>query len=355
MMTSVILIVQLADHRCTASYLDGILSLAGRSVLSEYDIRLKEDYGIFAFRATEETAKDKLRFYLTENRGEGLVSYEGADVELDLDLDDFGICDPNLLEAQIVTASLYALPQQLLRERTPSATPNADRILRNESIINALPSRQSVDTGFRLDFSFIKGDTDLGALIPQAGHALMRCEYALSRFGNRLKQPQSRDGFFQNETEYIIGGQLSDAANAEKVKGYIVEIRTPINVANIYADPERLAEAAAVATAAAAATGGTATAAAIFAVVLSWAIADSRKEADVLVGGGTVDGLDYEKYLLIFLCVSDRETMLLRIADLIQINLKGSYYEGFLLSEHFAGLRLRAAYAGDRYEYAQQY
>ncbi len=355
MMAAVILVVQLADRRCSASYLDGILTLAGRSILSEYDIKLKEDYGIFAFRATEETTREKLGFYLSENQGEGLVSYEAESVELSVDLDDYCICDPDALEEQIVTASVYALPQRLMKARQTGTASATDRILRNESIIGSLPSVQISGSGFQPNFSFVKGDTDLRALIPQTGHTLLRGEYVIERFGNRLKQPLQRDGFFQNETEYVISGQLSDAGNAEKVKEYIVNIRTPINIAKIYADPERLAQATATATAAAAATGGTATAAAIFAIVLTWAVADSKKEADVLIGGGTVDGLDYEKYLLIFLCLSDRETVLLRIADLIQINLKGSYYDGFLLSEHFAGVRLQAECMGKRYEYAQQY
>ena len=344
MMSSVVLIVQIADRRCSESYLDGILNLSGRSVLSEFDIMLKDDYGIFAFRATEESVEDKLKFYLKENEGEGLVSYDAANINLGIDLDEHSMLNIDLFEDEIIAAAKYGFIESIISKRGAAPLLEEGRAIKNESIISSLPSEGLVGSGFNLNLSAIKGDIDLKSLIPSTGNILLTSNYIMSTFGNRLEVPGLR--------EYIISGQVSDKANGEKVKQYIVEIRTPINIAKIYADPERMAKATAIA---AAATGGTATAAAIFVVVLGWAISDSQRDANTLVAGEEVDGLDYGNYLMIFLSILDRKTKLARIMDLIQINLKASYYEGFLISEHYFGFDVSARYRGKSYSYEQEY
>ena len=65
--------------------------------------------------------------------------------------------------------------------------------------------------------------------------------------------------------------------------------------------------------------------------------------------------MSYGDHLMVLLYISDRETQLLRMLDLIQINLKGGYYEGFLISEHYFGFSLSAAYDGKDYRYEQKY
>jgi hypothetical protein len=66
-------------------------------------------------------------------------------------------------------------------------------------------------------------------------------------------------------------------------------------------------------------------------------------------------GLPYEGYLRIFLATANRETKLLRILDLIQINFRLSYYGEFLIKEHYTGFTLTAKVSGKRYEYEQKY
>jgi hypothetical protein len=50
-----------------------------------------------------------------------------------------------------------------------------------------------------------------------------------------------------------------------------------------------------------------------------------------------------------------RENKLLRVMDLIQINMKIGYYESFLIREHYAGLRYELVMNGDSYSYRQSY
>jgi hypothetical protein len=50
------------------------------------------------------------------------------------------------------------------------------------------------------------------------------------------------------------------------------------------------------------------------------------------------NGLDYENYLFMLLCFKSRECKLLRMMDLIQMDMKGSYYEDFLLGNCYGGI-----------------
>jgi hypothetical protein len=51
----------------------------------------------------------------------------------------------------------------------------------------------------------------------------------------------------------------------------------------------------------------------------------------------------------------DRETKLLRVMDLMQLNLRGTYYEDFLMREHYIGFRFECDVDGERYAYTEKY
>ena len=54
------------------------------------------------------------------------------------------------------------------------------------------------------------------------------------------------------------------------------------------------------------------------------------------------DGLCYEDYLFLLLCFKDRESKLIRIMDLIQLNIKGQADEHFDMSRCYAGFSFRS-------------
>jgi hypothetical protein len=66
-------------------------------------------------------------------------------------------------------------------------------------------------------------------------------------------------------------------------------------------------------------------------------------------------GLDYEDYMRVLLFMLDRETKLLRMMDLMQINLKGTYAGDFLMREYYTGYRFSCLVDGDKYEYIEKY
>ena len=69
----------------------------------------------------------------------------------------------------------------------------------------------------------------------------------------------------------------------------------------------------------------------------------------------TIEGQEYSKYLGILLCGISEETKLLRIMDLIQINMKYLYSDSFLLSDYNIGLNYQVTVNGRRHEFEEKY
>jgi hypothetical protein len=66
-------------------------------------------------------------------------------------------------------------------------------------------------------------------------------------------------------------------------------------------------------------------------------------------------GQSYEDYLRVLLFIMDRETKLLRVMDLIQIDMKAHYNKEFLLREYNTGYRFSVVAAGETFEYTERY
>ena len=62
--------------------------------------------------------------------------------------------------------------------------------------------------------------------------------YITNLFNSRTNKI-SDTHFFKNEVEYILGGELSDAGNEQKVKMAVSAMRMPLNLIHIYSDSEK--------------------------------------------------------------------------------------------------------------------
>ena len=51
-------------------YIDGVMNLSARSVLSEFDTHLKDDYGLFAFRGHKQEIISKMRLSFVYTRSQ---------------------------------------------------------------------------------------------------------------------------------------------------------------------------------------------------------------------------------------------------------------------------------------------
>ena len=87
--------------------------------------------------------------------------------------------------------------------------------------------------------------------------------------------------------------------------------------------------------------------------------AQAGEPADPLQSGfirpQTIEGQSYEAYLKIFVAALPQETRVLRMMDLMQINLKYLYNESFLLADYYTGLHYTLRINGKAYEFTATY
>ena len=69
----------------------------------------------------------------------------------------------------------------------------------------------------------------------------------------------------------------------------------------------------------------------------------------------SMDGMEYEEYLRILLSAVPEETRILRMMDIIQINMKYLYCGSFLLKDYYTGLEFSFGVNGRTYEFKEDY
>ncbi|MEG1929703.1 MAG: DUF5702 domain-containing protein [Anaerovorax sp.] len=229
-----------------------------------------------------------------------------------------------------------------------------ETILKNKGIIAYLPS-QSI-TGFEF--------TEL-----HPSSLFLVNEYILDRMKHHLMNNQEREGFFNNEVEYILIGGFHDEDNFLKTKRRILVMRTGLNVVHIYTDRIKLRQTA---EAAALLTPGPLAPVTQLILITCWSAAESAKDLDVLMEGGKVPvvksskdwvldledllqgtvtktggeigkkGSDYSGYLRILLTGMKHHEKLLRTMDVIQLNVKGHGEGVFQIKDYCVGLDYEA-------------
>jgi hypothetical protein len=389
-----------------ASYADAALQSAGRSVLSEYDTKLLADYGVFAFRGDERRIERDIAFYANASLMKDKKSYSlfvpsGErtrifDIRLEgieANLKEFSLLDIGNFEKQLESAALAMTAKKLTgrssdgksvkKDYSDPLSGHEDRTLRNEGVITGLPS-----AGVTWSFP------DLGALSPSnltkfadsvAADAL-NTGYILAAFGHANDGVPEKDSFFDAEIEYLLSGKKNDRDNYNSVKTKLTLIRFAANNASLYRDPAKVAQIEALAAPFAAAAGigeevarvtiselwvgaETKNDIALFEAggnvaflksPAQWALTDGAKAAGGLLPGGLLypadrSGQSYEEYLGVLLFLMDRETKLLRVMDLIQIDMKANYNKNFLIREYYIGYRLRVGALGETFDYTQRY
>ncbi len=373
-------------------YANSIFDLAGRSILSEYDRTLKSRYGLYGFQLSDENIEELIAEYagMSFSRGWGKSSLLPLEIrEVSVDTSEYVLTNVDLLEEQIVDHMKYRIlidslsilelldfsetgsddtPTDRGSEDLQSGQAKSSRTLRNSRIINELPSRllQGMDGGL-ISILNLPRPAEMGQI---AYKELCLNRYIVKYFRHDLDEAEWKDTFFRNEIEYILCGRLSDEANRNIVYLSLLSFRTVINSAHIYSDSSKWN---AVTAAATLVGGGVATAAALAAITAVWAGAEAASDMGRLDRGervpliktaddwvldldnalsGIVEtaaspqsdekGLCYEDYLFLLLCFKNREGKLIRIMDLIQLNIKGSVNEDFAMTECLSGFRFKA-------------
>jgi hypothetical protein len=378
------ILTEAAAGKASRVYANSVIDLAGRSILSEYDINLKNKYGIFGVITDEETVEKKFNWYLRESfrEKEGKINLFRLNIkEIKADLSPYPLTNLNGLEEQILAYMKYRIIHEGLNvfdllekegvldtysdsEERKSSEQQTERTLKNKRVLHELPSRQIKDQCS--NFPDLTELLDLKELNKVTENTICLNLYILKTFRHQLDNPEWNDTFFKNEIEYILCGRLNDHSNSSIVRASLVALRTGINVAHIYSDKVKME--AVIAAAELIAPGPGALAAQI-AIAGSWATAEAINDVKRLEKGGRVplrktaedwvisldsviqdqieptglaknseEGLNYENYLFLLLCFMNKETKLIRIMDLIQINMKGNYQEDFLISQCYWGV-----------------
>lgn len=398
--TLVMTFVSAAMRTAAIGYMDGLVNLSGRSVLSEFDLHLKDDYGLFAFRGHKQEIISKVTDYLSYTLDHN--DYIGLS-KVDANTAGYCLADVDIFEKEVCEYTKYAIARGFIEglindddsgERKPVDMKSDGRTLRNHKIIDQLPSGAHPGNGSIVES--VKEMLSSGGGIQERGTSnYMIVQYIMHTFKNAQKNGvkrglsadssgggQSKDTFFDSEAEYIIEGEMSDLKNRRELRADIVKIRNAVNLLFIWADPEMREKVLA-----AAELLGTEVAAPVAALGLSeaWALAEAENDMRILEHGkkvplhktkdtwatdvesvvknkesGYIDtdsdkGLTYQGYLMMFLFVEKRALKLGRMMDLMQINIQGRYDRTFLIREHNMGFWVKAEADGREYVYDQKY
>ena len=389
------------------SMADASLQLAGRSVLSEYDKRLLSDYGLLAFRGDEGWVEDAIVYYteasvapkdplymLFRSGAARTFSQDTRCKDMDVNLKEYSLLDVDNYEDQIRTAALSRIIGSLtggssgIGGSAKGATSIEDgygRVLRNKDVIASLPSNGFVGPLFP-SFGDPSDIPKIEDFMYEGTTMFAVSEYALSVFGNHVDGAR-KDHFFGNEVEYLIAGKHDDNANYSNIKHRLRAIRFVMNNVALLSDSAKMAKVEEIALVASAITGESLYEAIKIGIVEAWVAAETGNDLMLLENGDKValiktpsqwatqniidiwegwtsseityaadrGGQSYKDYLRLMLFVLDRETKLLRMMDLMQINLKGTYYGDFLMREHYVGYRFACRIDGEHYAYTEKY
>ena len=398
-LASILLLVGLFIHAASQvagkSYADAVFDLAGRSILSEYDINLYEIYGIFGVHTNESEAENKIKNYADYSFHDNTIKemtrrrkYMDT-LKLNLksvrvDLKGYSLTDVELFEHQILEYMKYDIVKDMLDEEKEYPHLKLEIELRNKQIINSLPSR-GYQSNLITDIKRLveTGIPNLKQIQTDTRDIFLLNEYIMKHFLNHQRGHETRDTFFLNEVEYILKGNLNDQSNYKTVRNDLFIMRNILNLVHINSDPEKRHKVDAVAALLTLAEGKEI--GALF-VAEAWAAAESENDLRLLEDGKQVafiknkenwavpisntleflwkddymkpknmQGYEYEDYLRILLFVENREKKLLRCMDLIQLNMKGNYDRDFDLKEYYGGFQLEAITRESKFTYIQRF
>ena len=384
-----------------------------RAVLSEYDVHLLDDYSIMAYFGNDDEVTAKLDSYLKYSaQGKLGAHIKGANA----DLTGFELGDPANFRKALRLGFAGNAASEIVNGRgrtyrdldTGEGFDEEGRVICNPVVIDTLPSHGaggSVSGEELTERAKEAGDENglLGMLSGAGSEVLLlqRC------FDNHVTKSDDKNHLLVNEWEYIIRGSTDDEENYRAVRMRLFAARNALNLLALYKDPAKVEVIVSVAETISPGPLGLVTQALI---AEAWAaleteedledlyhdrrvpvlkspdqwktdisaVLGSDKVKDKLDDGsrelleekrdelsglsGKIDtvtqfsyGLNYDEYLLIMICALNDNVRLLRIMDLIQINMKYRYYADFNMMEYYTGVRFTIEANGKSHEFEDAY
>ena len=384
-----------------------------KAVLSEYDVHLLDDYSIMAYFGNDDEVTAKLDSYLKYSTKGRLGAYiKGANA----DLTGFELGDPANFRKALRLGFAGNAASEIVNGRgrtyrdldTGEGFDEEGRVICNPVVIDTLPSHGaggSVSGEELTEKAKEAGDEDgLLSLLSGAGAEVLllhRC------FDNHVTKSDDKNHLLVNEWEYVIRGSTDDEENYRAVRMRLFAARNVLNLAALYKDPAKVEIIISIAETISPGPLGLATQALI---AEAWAALETEEDLEDLyhdrrvpvlkspdqwktdigsvLGSDRVKdklddesrelleekhdelsglsekidtvtqfryGLNYDEYLMLMICALNDNVRLLRIMDLIQINMKYRYYADFNMMEYYTGVRFTIEANGKSHEFEDAY
>ena len=384
-----------------------------KAILSEYDVHLFEDYSLMAYFGNDDEVTDKLNAYLKYSAQNKMdASIKGANA----DLTGYELGDPANFRKAMDLGFAGSAVHELISGRGREFRDLDDgtgfdeegRVINNRVVLDTLPSHGvggtvSGDTLTEKARSY--GDEEgVLSVLRGAGADVLMIE---RRFNNHVTKADDKDHLLVNEWEYIIKGSNDDEENYRACRNRLFIARNALNLVSIYSDPEKMELIISVAESITPGPLGLVTQAII---AEAWAALETEEDLEDLYRdkrvpilksadqwktglGAVLDssevrkklddeskelleekreelsdltnktdtvaqfkyGLNYDEYLMIMIISLNENVRLLRIMDLVQINMKYRYYKDFNLMEYYTGTRFNLEVNGKDHEFEDAY
>ena len=217
-----------------------------KAILSEYDVHLFEDYSLMAYFGNDDEVTDKLNAYLKYTAQNKLdASIKGANA----DLTGYELGDPANFRKAMDLGFAGSAVHELISGRGREFRDLDDgtgfdeegRVINNRVVLDTLPSHGvggtvSGDTLTEKARSY--GDEEgVLSVLRGAGADVLMIE---RRFNNHVTKADDKDHLLVNEWEYIIKGSNDDEENYRACRNRLFIARNALNLVSIYSDPEKM-------------------------------------------------------------------------------------------------------------------
>ena len=377
------IIIKSAGNLAISSTVNSFGNLWGKSILGEYDIILRDRYGFLAFHGDKFQVEKKLQKYIDYSfKNKSYIIYEAPEC----DMKEYSLVNCNALKEQVEMAVRTGTKPFVSEYEERNI--DTYKTINSEWIIKNLPSYNKTEDLYVLSLANkVKEHGGLESLVEN----IAIDTYIFSFFKDYMKERDLGKTYFNCEVEYIISGKLNEADIKKDVGDKIVILRNILNLYYLYTCPEKRDSAMALATAV---TPGAMSFITQGIILETWAYAEAKNDLKILYDNKqvtllkddhnwalslenvfkigqegellqneevnyilpqNVEGIVYSDYLKLLLYGMPEETKLLRIMDLIQINLKYIYVDYFLVKDYYCGFSYNLKVNDVTYEFEEKY
>lgn len=366
--------------KAISSSVESLGHLWAKSILGEYTDKLYERYGIFAYKAKSPAEVDDKLNQLSEItfKGKRYIDCEGCNSSLY----KYSLAELDNFQKQVNKAAVADKQKKFKDIELDVYTPS-DRTISNDAIVAGLPSKGRLSSFSLSNFiNKIKEIDDIKDVLKGGKNELLQMKYMKNHFQSAVSQSEDDDSFFKYELEYILAGKASDEGNLKSTKNRIIAIREAMNIAYINQNPQMRDLALTIAELISSPAAAPATQQALIA---AWAYAESVNDYRLLVHGKKVPlmkdddswainlksiitnpnpeyidtnnekGNTYNEYLQAMIFLTNKDNRLLRMMDLIEINMKYCYYGNFSISSHYTGIDYSMDVNGRTHNFSAEY